>query len=142
MRWLLRTPGAAKEAEGEAAGGRRKRRAGAPKQAEDPAETAKKAYLERTQPEKIRSVRAILAMVRPDWHLLVFAYASLVVAAAGDTTIPFLYGQLIDAIAINRDPDKFTTYMLLLVLTAVVTGVFTGFRGSTFIVIGGRFSVP
>ena len=83
MRWLLRTPGAAKEAEGEAAGGRRKRRAGAPKQAEDPAETAKKAYLERTQPEKIRSVRAILAMVRPDWHLLVFAYASLVVAAAG-----------------------------------------------------------
>ena len=31
--------------------------------------------------------------------------------------------------------------MLLLVLTAVVTGVFTGFRGSTFIVIGGRFSV-
>ena len=24
-------------------------------------------------------------------------------------------------------------YMLLLVLTAVVTGVFTGFRGSTFI---------
>ena len=142
LRWLLRTPGAAKEAEGEAAGGRRKRRAGAPKQAEDPAETAKKAYLERTQPEKIRSVRAILAMVRPDWHLLVFAYASLVVAAAGDTTIPFLYGQLIDAIAINRDPDKFTTYMLLLVLTAVVTGVFTGFRGSTFIVIGGRFSVP
>ena len=142
MRWLLRTPGAAKEAEGEAAGGRRKRRSGAPKQAEDPAETAKKAYLERTQPEKIRSVRAILAMVRPDWHLLVFAYASLVVAAAGDTTIPFLYGQLIDAIAINRDPDKFTTYMLLLVLTAVVTGVFTGFRGSTFIVIGGRFSVP
>jgi len=141
MRWLLRTPGAAKEAEGEAAGGRRKRRAGAPKQAGDPAETAKKAYLERTQPEKIRSVRAILAMVRSDWHLLVFAYASLVVAAAGDTTIPFLYGQLIDAIAINRDPDKFTTYMLLLVLTAVVTGVFTGFRGSTFIVIGGRFSV-
>ena len=90
----------------------------------------------------LTSVRAILAMVRPDWHLLVFAYASLVVAAAGDTTIPFLYGQLIDAIAINRDPDKFTTYMLLLVLTAVVTGVFTGFRGSTFIVIGGRFSVP
>ena len=31
--------------------------------------------------------------------------------------------------------------MLFLILTAVVTGVFTGFRGSTFIVIGGRFSV-
>ena len=107
MRRLLRTPGAATTAEGEAEGGRRKRRSGAPKQAEDispvspltspsprtlrrrprgpyispispcisrdlpcisqaedPAEMAKKGYLERTQPEKIRSVRAILAMVR------------------------------------------------------------------------------
>ena len=73
--------------------------------------------------EGIRSVRGIMAMVRPDWHLLVFAYGALVVAAAGDTTIPFLYGQLIDAIAINRDPSKFTTYMLLLVLTTKDTMV-------------------
>ena len=59
-------PGAAKEAEGEAAGGRRKRRAGAPKQAEDPAETRdgqEGVPRARTQPEKIRSVRTILAMV-------------------------------------------------------------------------------
>jgi ATP-binding cassette subfamily B (MDR/TAP) protein 9 len=139
MLLLLRKPGPAEG--GEAKSSRKSSGRADPTKVEDPAETAKKVYLERTQPEGIQSVRAIMAMVKPDWHLLVFAYASLVVAAAGDTTIPFLYGQLIDAIAINRDPDKFTTYMLLLVLTAVVTGVFTGFRGSTFIVIGGRFSV-
>ena len=109
--------------------------------AEDPAEAAKKAYLERTNPKKVRSIRSILRMTRPDWHLMAFAYASLTVAAAGDTSIPFLYGQLIDAIAISRDPDKFRSYMLLLVGAAIGTGIFTGFRGSTFIVIGGRFSV-
>ena len=79
--------------------------------------------------------------MKPDWHLMAFAYASLAIAAAGDTSIPFLYGQLIDAIAISRDVGKFQQYMLLLVGTALITGVFTGFRGSTFIVIGGRFSV-
>ena len=101
---LLRKPGPA-GADG-AAKSARKSRGTEPKKAEDPAETAKKAYLERTQPDDIRSVRAIMAMVKPDWHLLIFAYASLVVAAAGDTTIPFLYGQLIDAIAINRDAAR------------------------------------
>ena len=76
-----------------------------------------------------------IAQVKPDWHLMAFAYASLAIAAAGDTSIPFLYGQLIDAIAISRDVGKFQQYMLLLVGTALVTGVFTGFRGSTFIIL-------
>ena len=111
------------------------------KEKEDPAEAARKAYLERTNPKMVRSIRSIFRMTRPDWHLMAFAYASLTVAAAGDTSIPFLYGQLIDAIAISRDPDKFRSYMLMLVGCAIGTGIFTGFRGSTFIVIGGRFSV-
>ena len=104
MRRLLRTPGAATTAEGEAEGGRRKRRSGAPKQAEDispvspltspsprtlrrrprgpyispispcisrdlpcisqaedPAEMAKKGYIERTQPEKAAAEAALAA---------------------------------------------------------------------------------
>ena len=88
------------------------------------------AYLERTGPRQVQSVRAIFAMVRsstgagggpywnsnpcgvtiaqvkPDWHLMAFAYASLAIAAAGDTSIPFLYGQLIDAIALSHDLDQ------------------------------------
>ena len=34
---------------------------------------------------------------------------------------------------------RFREYMLLLIGTALSTGIFTGFRGSTFIIIGGRF---
>jgi len=55
--------------------------------------------------------------------------------------VPLLYGKVIDAIVIGKDTDAFVRYMILLVCAAFVTGIFTGFRGSTFIVIGGRFGV-
>ena len=67
------------------------------------------------------------------------AYTSLIFAALGESFVPLLYGQVIDAIAIAPDMQRFRTYMLALIGTALATGVFTGLRGSTFIVLGGRF---
>ena len=68
---------------------------------------------------------------------------SLILAALGESFIPFLYGRVIDAIAINPNApgnmENFRNYMLALIGTALGTGIFTGFRGSTFIVVGGRF---
>jgi ATP-binding cassette subfamily B (MDR/TAP) protein 9 len=81
----------------------------------------------------------ILRMMGPDWCLLLWAYFSLVLAALGESLVPYLYGQVIDAIAIQPDMERFRNFMLLLIGTALSTGIFTGFRGSTFIVIGGRF---
>ena len=46
---------------------------------------------------------------------------------------------MIDAIAIYPDMDKGLRYIGYLILTALLTGVFTGLRGSTFILVGGRF---
>ena len=47
-----------------------------------------------------------------DWQLLTFAYCNMAVAAAGDATVPMLYGVLIDAIAIDQDVEKFQMYMV------------------------------
>ena len=49
---------------------------------------------------------------RVDWQLLTFAYCNMAVAAAGDATVPMLYGVLIDAIAIDQDVEKFQMYMV------------------------------
>ena len=46
-------------------------------------------------------------LCRVDWQLLTFAYCNMAVAAAGDATVPMLYGVLIDAIAIDQDVQKF-----------------------------------
>ena len=100
-------------------------------------------------------------MMAPDWHLQLFAFGSLALAAAGEVTrarrpavsrpcegvlvlcdqatIPYLFGRVIDAIAISKDVSEFERTMSTLVLTAVGTGVFTGCRGSTFIYLGARF---
>ena len=47
-----------------------------------------------------------------DWQLLTFAYCNMAVAAAGDATVPMLYGVLIDAIAIDQDVQTFQMYMV------------------------------
>ena len=107
--------------------------------AAEAAEEQKQLYMKKTTPESVRTLRFIMRMIAPDWVLLSWAYFSLILAALGESLVPMLYGQVIDAIAISPDMQKFSKQMLLLILTALGTGVFTGFRGSTFIVIGGRF---
>ena len=104
----------------------------------DPMHGVKRAYLKDTMPEVPSVSRHFLRLMRPDAHLLAFAGVSLVVAAAGESTVPFMYGRVIDSIAINHDPTAFAHQLALLLLVALVTGIFTGFRGSTFIAIGGR----
>ena len=81
----------------------------------------------------------MLRMMAPDAPLLALAYVSLILAAAGESLVPLLYGLVIDAIAISPNPDDFRKYILYLIGTAFATGIFTGLRGSTFIVLGGRF---
>jgi hypothetical protein len=60
---------------------------------------------------------------------------------AGESSIPFWYGKIIEAIAIKHNEGLFKTYMTLCVLTAAVTGLATGVRGSSFLVLGARFSM-
>ena len=36
---------------------------------------------------------AQILMMRPDWHCLLLAYVSLLVAAAGEAVVPLLYGK-------------------------------------------------
>ena len=111
----------------------------AAEEAADFASEAKKRYIRASEPREVRAVPAILRMMLPDVHLLVLAYSSLCLAAFGESLVPLLYGQVIDAIAIYPDMERFRTYLFYLIGTALFTGVFTGLRGSTFIVIGGRF---
>ena len=85
-------------------------------------------------------VADILALCKPDWPLFIVAFCGLTIAAAGESAIPFLFGKIIDSIALDQNTAKFHQYMLYLVLCAAVTGCFTGLRGSTFIIVGARFS--
>lgn len=86
------------------------------------------------------TVKAMLRLVYPDWKLLLFAYTALALAAAGESTLPFLLGKMIDSMTQDSDFNEFHTYMIYTVGTAALTGIFTGMRGSTFLIVGARFS--
>ena len=107
--------------------------------AADAAKEAKESYLKRSEPSNVRAIATVFRMMCPDWYLLLLAYTGLCMAALGESLVPLLYGQVIDAIVITPDMARFRLYLLYLVLTAAGTGIFTGLRGSTFILLGGRF---
>jgi hypothetical protein len=90
---------------------------------------------------RMASVRDIAKLCAPDWHYFCVAFFGLSLAAAGESFIPLFFGKLIDAVSIDRDDDAFHKYMLYLILITMGTGIFTGVRGSTFILVGARFSV-
>jgi ATP-binding cassette subfamily B (MDR/TAP) protein 9 len=47
-------------------------------------------------------------------------------------------GCIMDSIVSNAGPERFQHYTLLLILYAVLCGVFTGLRGGVFTVVGAR----
>lgn len=98
---------------------------------------------ERREDEKDKknrdTLKSIIKIALPDWRLLILAYIALAVAAAGESALPFLLGEMVQRIG-EKNFDLFHTYMLYTIGTAALTGIFTGIRGSTFLIVGARFS--
>jgi len=86
------------------------------------------------------TVGDMLLYLRMDWPLILVALSGLTVAAAGEATIPYLYGRILESVTLEGDNVLFHKFMLYLLVTAAITGLATGVRGSTFIVLGSRFS--
>ena len=113
-----RANGATGEDEESASSGR-----GDKKSAEDAADAAsmaKKRYISASEPKDVHAIRAMYRMMLPDTHLLLMAYASLSLAAFGESIVPLLYGRVIDAIAIIPDQEAFRTNLLYLIGTAAL----------------------
>ncbi|KAJ1629458.1 hypothetical protein T492DRAFT_873304 [Pavlovales sp. CCMP2436] len=52
------------------------------------------------------------------------AFFGLAIAAVGESLIPYLYGEILNEIALSKDPNAFRKPMLQLLLTAAATGTF------------------
>ncbi|CAM9115791.1 unnamed protein product [Phaeothamnion confervicola] len=92
------------------------------------------------QPEFKASYGDLLELVRPDWPLMLCAFAALMVAALGQVFITHFTGQMVDSV-VERGPrsaQHFRAACLKLVYASAVAATFTGLRGSVFTVIGAR----
>eukprot|EP00123_Amoebidium_parasiticum_P012893 comp21636_c0_seq1/m.30395 comp21636_c0_seq1/g.30395 ORF comp21636_c0_seq1/g.30395 comp21636_c0_seq1/m.30395 type:complete len:772 (-) comp21636_c0_seq1:303-2618(-) len=90
---------------------------------------------------KKASLAGLMELSAPDTPLLLVAFVCLVVAAVALALIPHLTGQIIDQVAIHNDQEAFVRNTLYLLLASAVAAVFTGIRGSIFILTIARMNV-
>ena len=77
---------------------------------------------------------ALLRLSYPDLPLLSVAFLFLVLYAVAAASIPHFTGELVDAVAIDRDESAFRRHSLTLLVAALASGIFAGLRGSVFTV--------
>uniref|UniRef100_F7AQV5 ABC-type oligopeptide transporter ABCB9 n=1 Tax=Callithrix jacchus TaxID=9483 RepID=F7AQV5_CALJA len=125
--WLLSTvrpgtqalePGAATEAEGFPGGG------------QPPPEQASGATLQK-----------LLSYTKPDVAFLVAASFFLIVAALGETFLPYYTGRAIDGIVIQKSMDQFSTAVIVVCLLAIGSSFAAGIRGGIFTLIFARLNI-
>ena len=74
--------------------------------------------------------------------MLSVAFVFLVLYAVAAASVPHFTGELVDAVAIDRDPAAFKKYSACLLVAALAAGVFAGARGSIFTVQMARSTRP
>jgi ATP-binding cassette subfamily B (MDR/TAP) protein 9 len=88
----------------------------------------------RRKKDKSGTFWALLRLSYPDLPLLSVAFVFLVLYAVAAASVPHFTGELVDAVAIDRDPAAFKKYSACLLLAALAAGAFAGARGSIFTV--------
>ena len=80
------------------------------------------------------TLASLLRLSAPDAPLLSVAFVFLVLYAVAAASVPHFTGELVDAVAIDRDPAAFKKYSACLLAAALAAGAFAGARGSIFTV--------
>ena len=88
----------------------------------------------RAERNNTSTLASLLALSAPDAPLLSVAFVFLVLYAVAAASVPHFTGELVDAVAIDRDPAAFKKYSACLLVAALAAGAFAGARGSIFTV--------
>ncbi|XP_075390489.1 ABC-type oligopeptide transporter ABCB9 [Tenrec ecaudatus] len=87
------------------------------------------------------TMQKLLSYTRPDMAFLVAASFFLIVAALGETFLPYYTGRAIDSIVIQKSMDQFSTAVVVMCLLAIGSSFAAGIRGGIFSLIFARLNV-
>ena len=82
----------------------------------------------------------LIRMSSPDVGLITSACICLIIAAAAQTFVPHYIGNAVQS-AIDDDTASFNFSIIFLSVSAVLTSIFSGLRGSQFIVVVARLQI-
>eukprot|EP00735_Rhodelphis_limneticus_P010375 TRINITY_DN3110_c0_g1::TRINITY_DN3110_c0_g1_i1::g.3523::m.3523 TRINITY_DN3110_c0_g1::TRINITY_DN3110_c0_g1_i1::g.3523 ORF type:complete len:736 (+),score=195.13,sp/Q9NP78/ABCB9_HUMAN/41.68/0.0,ABC_membrane/PF00664.18/3.5e-57,ABC_tran/PF00005.22/2.4e-29,SMC_N/PF02463.14/1.5e-08,ABC_ATPase/PF09818.4/1.8e+03,ABC_ATPase/PF09818.4/0.0006,AAA_21/PF13304.1/30,AAA_21/PF13304.1/0.37,SbcCD_C/PF13558.1/0.07,DUF258/PF03193.11/0.021,AAA_16/PF13191.1/0.048,Zeta_toxin/PF06414.7/3e+03,Zeta_toxin/PF06414.7/0.22,Z len=74
----------------------------------------------------------LIRLMYPEKFYIFLAFICLTIAAGAQVLIPHFMGQVLDTVAIEEDRDAFKEALIMLMVTSVVSSVFSGCRGALF----------
>ncbi|KAK1160166.1 ATP-binding cassette sub-family B member 9 [Acipenser oxyrinchus oxyrinchus] len=87
------------------------------------------------------TIGRLLSYSKHDAALLGLAFLFLIVAAVGETFIPYYTGLAVDAIVIQKDMEAFSKSMIIMSVFAIVSSFAAGVRGGVFSLALARLNV-
>ncbi|XP_066465713.1 ABC-type oligopeptide transporter ABCB9 isoform X3 [Tiliqua scincoides] len=87
------------------------------------------------------TLRKLLSYTKPDAHFLVVAFFFLLLAALGETFLPYYTGRAIDGIVIQKSMDQFSTAVLIMAFLAIGSSFAAGIRGGVFTLVFARLNI-
>ncbi|XP_050002580.1 ABC-type oligopeptide transporter ABCB9 [Alexandromys fortis] len=87
------------------------------------------------------TLQKLLSYTKPDVAFLVAASFFLIVAALGETFLPYYTGRAIDSIVIQKSMDQFSTAVVVVCLLAIGSSLAAGIRGGIFTLVFARLNI-
>ncbi|XP_004385034.1 ABC-type oligopeptide transporter ABCB9 isoform X3 [Trichechus manatus latirostris] len=87
------------------------------------------------------TLQKLLSYTKPDMAFLVAASFFLIVAALGETFLPYYTGRAIDGIVIQKSMEQFSTAVIILCLLAIGSSFAAGIRGGIFTLVFARLNI-
>ncbi|XP_004395960.1 PREDICTED: ATP-binding cassette sub-family B member 9 isoform X2 [Odobenus rosmarus divergens] len=87
------------------------------------------------------TLQKLLSYTKPDVAFLVAASFFLIVAALGETFLPYYTGRAIDGIVIQKSMEQFSTAVIVMCLLAIGSSFAAGIRGGIFTLVFARLNI-
>ncbi|XP_023576434.1 ATP-binding cassette sub-family B member 9 [Octodon degus] len=87
------------------------------------------------------TLQKLLSYTRPDAAFLVAAAFFLIVAALGETFLPYYTGRAVDSIVIQKSMEQFSAAVVVVCLLAIGSSFAAGIRGGIFTLIFARLNI-
>ncbi|XP_059532787.1 ABC-type oligopeptide transporter ABCB9 isoform X3 [Myotis daubentonii] len=87
------------------------------------------------------TLQKLLSYAKPDLAFLLAASFFLIVAALGETFLPYYTGRAIDGIVIQKSMEQFSTAVVVMCLLALGSSFAAGIRGGIFTLIFARLNI-
>nr|KAF6311514.1 ATP binding cassette subfamily B member 9 [Pipistrellus kuhlii] len=87
------------------------------------------------------TLQKLLSYTKPDLAFLVAASFFLIIAALGETFLPYYTGRAIDGIVIQKSMEQFSTAIVVMCLLALGSSFAAGIRGGIFTLIFARLNI-